>query len=134
MKQHSVDSLLNAIFADDHTCHRCDKPLPDREYDPFAGCLVLHAIGGYAMFHDRMDLDCDIESKLCHDCSVQLFKFLGFDPATQTDMRGLHPSMDENGNATDVPCCEFCWVPVYDGEGQWNGETYYGYEYEGMSG
>lgn len=128
-----MSDLLTTLnnLAEDHTCYRCDKPLPEGEFlndgvtkvDQYAGCSHVNIEGGYAMFHDNVELDCVIKSDLCHDCTVELFRFMKFDPRTMHDMRALHPYMDANGESQDTPCCEYGWGSVME-EGKWVGITY----------
>ena len=106
----------------DHTCFRCDKQLPtgrvlnDRtRIDHFDGCSSVSIYGGYGMFHDNMETNCEIETNLCHDCTVELFRFFKYDPRTMSDMRGLHPYMDANGKSQEFPCCEYGWKSVKGG-------------------
>lgn len=110
MKKYSELSDMERSLLDDPTCYRCSNELPppsDGEDYPAQrdGCMPVHLLGGYGMFHDRIDLGCVVEVFLCHDCSAELFRFLNFDPVTQTDMRGLHPYKDGGS-----PCCEFGWT------------------------
>lgn len=134
-KEMKVERKLTSLeqnLQDDPTCYRCSRALPPGEEGYPAqrrGCLEVHLIGGYGQFHDMIELDDIIETYLCHDCSVELFRFMGFNPRTQTDMRGLH-SYDKVGE----PCCEFGWSALknfgandgtknhilgYEGDGGW---------------
>ena len=102
-------SVMEKSLLDDPTCYRCRRELPspvDSDYPAQRDeCLSVALQGGYGMFHDMVELGCVVDVYLCHDCSAELFRFLGFDPRTQTDMRGLHPYEKEGS-----PCCEFGWT------------------------
>jgi len=99
---------LEKSLQEDPACYRCFNVLPSAEDGYPAqrdGCLEVHLIGGYGQFHDMIELGGVIGVYLCHDCAVELFRFMRFNPRLQTDMRGLHP-YDKEGE----PCCEFGWV------------------------
>lgn len=118
--------MTNVIpIGSQHICHRCDKHLPAEQ----AGCLVLNIDGGYGMFSDDLENSCRTTAYLCHDCSAELFRFMGYDPRSDTHMRGLHPYMNERGKTVSEPCCEYGWTPVRAEDGiTWLGDIRYGYE------
>jgi hypothetical protein len=106
-----------------HVCHRCDGELPlDNEDYPtqIRNGLTLDIRGSYGMFTDlhfpSPGHEEDHLVKLCHDCCVGLFEYLG--PGLPLDLKGCHPSPEEG-----ELCCKWGWRPVRGDDGEWDGST-----------
>jgi hypothetical protein len=92
------------------SCHRCNQDIDlnditgELEYE-----LNVITFGGYMSFVDDMEpIEKLPPALLCHDCAVELYRWLGYNPVKHKDMRGLHPDR-YNGSKGERMCCEFAW-------------------------
>lgn len=116
-------SINNTIHA---LCPRCKemKPAHQQAGQFFDSGIDITIGGGYGLYYDPFQPDEDVVLKLCHECSNEVLKFLNLynDPR----FRGGHPTERDAD-----PCCDNCWIPVTNENGQWvgtkypNGETHY---------
>ena len=89
-------------------CHRCEQLLDKhvaRNETEFE--LYVSTYGGYESFRDDMK-DENPVAILCHDCAVELYRWLKYDPSTQKEHRGLHPDRNEGARGEPM-CCEYAW-------------------------
>lgn len=95
----------------DPICHRCEGPIDSHQYGHSSTVelqyeLYVETYGGYMSFRDDLFED-PPQSVLCHDCAVEFYRWMGFDPKNP-DFRGLHPDRNDGEPGTPM-CCEYAW-------------------------
>jgi hypothetical protein len=86
-------------------CFRCSEKIPNIELNGdlhLAGELCVNLIE--EMF----------ALMICHDCAVELYRFLKLDPIEFPQLTGLHPDFTDNPVGKAM-CCEYAWRSVDDG-------------------
>lgn len=109
--------ITTVINGDIHAlCERCYKfsPATQQMGEFFDNGIDFIIGGGYGLFYDPFHKDEEVTVKLCHDCSVEVLKFIGVydDPKFN------------NGHSTErdeKPCCDHSWTPITDGNDEWVG-------------
>lgn len=96
-------------------CKRCNeyKIAHSQAGMYFEGGITLRFLGGYAEYYDPCTSKEDdlVQINLCHECTVKTLKFVGV--YNNEHFLGGHPTQ-----LKDEPCCDNCWIPVYE-NGKW---------------
>lgn len=109
--------MINGKF---HTqCQMCEeyKLSHTQAGHSITGGMRLAFVGGYADYYDPIEKDEHVNMDICHECTVKVLKFIGI--YNHPKFRGGHPS-DKDAE----PCCDNCWIPVYDQNNKWTAIKY----------
>ena len=120
--------LIHGRVVEVETCYRCDGPIDHNSHHGNEFDLTVTFGAGYMGFRDDLMAD-PMRAELCHNCAADFHRFMGFDPATMKDMRGLHPDRNDGEPGTPM-CCEYAWraLPGFGDPNHDGPITEHGYE------